>query len=46
MEGGKAVLIILFLIGLIYGLIWAKNKEKTNRFAINNIEIVKTWNLV
>ena len=31
MESGKAVLIILFIISLIYGLIWAKNKEKTNK---------------
>ena len=46
MESGKAIIIILILIGLIYGLIWAKNKDKPNRFTTNNIEIVKTWNLV
>ena len=46
MESGKGIILVLIIIGLIYGLIWAKNTDKSNRFTTNNIEIIKTWNLV
>ena len=46
MESGKGIILVLIITGLIYGLIWAKNTDKSNRFTTNNIEIIKTWNLV
>ena len=44
-EGGKAVLLIMFILGLVYGLIWAKDRDKSNRFPIKS-EVEKSWNLV
>lgn len=43
-EGGKAVLLIMFILGLVYGLIWAKDREKPSRFPVKS-GIEKTWNL-
>ena len=44
-EGGKAVLLIFFILGLVYGLMWAKDREKSNRFPVKS-EVEKSWNLV
>lgn len=44
-EGGKAVLLIAFVLGLIYTLIWAKDREKPSRFPVKS-EVEKSWNLV
>ena len=43
-EGGKAVLLIIFILGLVYGLMWAKDREKSNRFPVKS-EVEKSWNL-
>ena len=43
-EGGKAVLLIIFILGLVYGLMWAKDREKPTRFPVKS-EIEKLWNL-
>ena len=43
-EGGKAVLLIFFILGLVYGLMWAKDREKSNRFPVKS-EVEKSWNL-
>ena len=43
-EGGKAVLLIIFILGLVYGLMWAKDREKPNRFPVKS-EVEKSWNL-
>jgi hypothetical protein len=44
-EGGKAVLLIAFVLGLVYTLIWAKDRDKSSRFPIKS-EVEKSWNLV
>ena len=44
-EGGKAVLLIAFVLGLVYTLMWAKDRDKSNRFPIKS-EVEKSWNLV
>ena len=44
-EGGKAVLLIMFILGLVYGLIWAKDREKPSRFPIKS-EVERTWDVV
>jgi|TARA_A100001518_G_C1221074_1_gene65440 flagellar biogenesis protein FliO len=44
-ESGKVILLIIFILGLIYGLIWAKDREKSNRFPVKS-EVEKLWNLV
>ena len=44
-EGGKAVLLIAFVLGLVYTLMWAKDRDKSNRFPIKS-EVEKAWNLV
>ncbi len=44
-EGGKAVLLIMFILGLAYGLIWAKDRDKPSRFPVKS-EVEKSWNLV
>ena len=43
-EGGKAVLLIIFILGLVYGLMVAKDREKPSRFPVKS-EIEKLWNL-
>ena len=43
-EGGKAVLLIIFILGLVYGLMWAKDREKPTRFPVKS-EVEKSWNL-
>ena len=42
-EGGKAIILIVMVIGIVYTLIWAKNKEKSNRYPIRS-EVEKLWN--
>ena len=44
-EGGKAVLLIAFVLGLVYTLMWAKDRDKSSRFPIKS-EVEKSWNLV
>ncbi len=44
-EGGKAVLLIVFVLGLGYALIWAKDRDKPSRFPVKS-EVEKSWNLV
>ena len=44
-EGGKAVLLIAFVLGLGYALIWAKDRDKPSRFPVKS-EVEKSWNLV
>ena len=44
-EGGKAVLLIIFILGLGYALMWAKDRDKSNRFPVKS-EVEKLWNLV
>jgi hypothetical protein len=46
-ESGKAVLLVLMLVSVIYVLIWAKEKDKSDRFPIkSSIEVERLWNLV
>ena len=44
-EGGKAVLLIAFVLGLVYTLMLAKDRDKSSRFPIKS-EVEKSWNLV
>ena len=44
-EGRKAVLLIIFILGLGYALMWAKDRDKSNRFPVKS-EVEKLWNLV
>ena len=44
-EGGKAILLIIFILGLGYALMWAKDRDKSNRFPVKS-EVEKLWNLV
>jgi len=43
-EGGKAILLIIFVLGLGYTLMWAKDRDKSNRFPVKS-EVEKLWNL-
>ena len=46
-ESGKAVLLVLMLVSVIYVLIWAKEKDKSDRFPVkSSIEVERLWNLV
>ena len=43
-ESSKVILLIVMVIGVVYTLIWAKNKEKSNRYPIRS-EVEELWNL-
>jgi len=43
-EGGKVILLIMFVLGLGYTLMWAKDKDKSSRFPVKS-EVEKLWNL-
>ena len=45
MESGKAILLIVMVLGMVYGLLWAKDRDKSSRFPVKS-EVEKSWNLV
>ncbi len=45
MESGKAILLIVMVLGMVYGLLWAKNKEKSDRYPTKT-EVERTWDVV
>mgnify|MGYP003133079978 FL=1 len=45
LESSKGIALVIVITLLIYGLIWAKDREKSNRFPVKS-EVEKLWNLV